>query len=79
MNELLQELASQARDHATSVSSHSNKINLPKWNDVYHKKFSELIIQECSKAAKKAALNVASHNAAEIISNSIKQHFGVLK
>ena len=68
MNERIKQLAEQADDYA------DNKIQMPgeyhpDWHDIRDEKFAELIVRECAKAADSIAPS--------IVSDVIKEHFGV--
>ena len=68
MNERIRELYEQARLHAKTIDS---DLDPQGWMDEYHKKFAELIIQEC--------VNVLHDNElwSRDVSHVLKEHFGV--
>lgn len=74
MNERIQELAKQAREHATTRHPVSNII-LSVNSDLFEQKFAKLIVRECVKAADEW---YQYHNEIQWDPGEhIKQHFGV--
>ena len=66
MNERIQELVEQARLHSKTVDADRNP---QEWMDEYHKKFAELIVQECM-----STLYLNGYDDAVV---QIQKHFGV--
>ena len=67
MNERIQELMKQARLHAKTVDA---DFNPQEWMDEYHKKFAELIVEECNQYA----LRNWEHG--HLLGQDLKIHFG---
>ena len=72
MNERIRELYEQARLHAKTVNA---DLDPQGWMDEYHKKFAELIVQECLEICKEK--EQANLYGVREVENTIKQHFGV--
>jgi hypothetical protein len=68
MNERIRELYEQARLHAKSIDA---DIDPKGWMDLYHQKFAELIVLECSSICYKGLEN--GDEAASLLMNT----FGV--
>jgi hypothetical protein len=68
MNERIRELYEQARLHAKSIDA---DIDPQGWMDLYHQKFAELIVLECSSICYKGLEN--GDEAASLLMNT----FGV--
>ena len=89
MNERINKLALQAREHADSLLG--KKLPDMVWQDEYHKKFAELIVRECtsfiSDSLEAANVNLSSRpnddywlgfrHACDDHLTDIRQHFGV--
>ena len=82
MNERIRELYEQARLHAKTIPD----LDPQGWMDEYHKKFAELLIQECAELMKKESEEYHSigsdfcDHKAEAFDEAIylvKRHFGV--
>lgn len=77
MNERIRELYEQARLHAESINADLD----PKgWMDEYHRKFAELIVQECVAIvddAERGGSNEIWDNAVKFIKRDLLEHFGV--
>jgi hypothetical protein len=67
MNERIEKISEQARQYADSM--YPSGLDIAKWGPAYQEKFAELIVRECAKAADSIA--------PPIVSDVIKQHFGV--
>lgn len=72
MNELIREFAIQARVYADQLLGSGLPDTV--WQDRYHQKFAELVVQEC------ASLFPAEYDTVEgklTVGKIIKNHFGV--
>ena len=72
MNNRIAELAEQARLHAKTVDA---DFNPQEWMDEYHKKFAELIVQDCVGIVRNQG-PFLRYNA---IAEAIQKHFGIKK
>ena len=59
MNERIRELYEQARLHAKSIDA---DIDPKGWMDEYHRKFAELIVQECIDTLQRGRDNFGSND-----------------
>ena len=80
MNERIRELATQAREYATTRHPVSN-ITLSVNSDLFEQKFAELIVRECIWALWTEECRTSDLASEEYTcgSNKIKEHFGVEK
>ena len=67
MNERIRELYEQARLHAKSIDA---DIDPKGWMDEYHRKFAELIVQECVLISRTSTDGFSA-------GNRMQEHFGV--
>ncbi len=80
MNERIRELARQARYDSKNEKHylervHNREITLDEYQEIYDKKFAELIVRECADVAKETRWAVPPSQ--EQIARGIQQHFGV--
>jgi hypothetical protein len=75
MNERIRELYEQARLHAKTVNA---DLDPQCWMDEYHKKFAELIVEECcNRLGEETILHDGyGYNQHELY-NRLRKHFGV--
>ena len=74
MNERIRELYEQARLHAKSIDA---DIDPKGWMDEYHRKFAELIVQECASIVEGSPWNLPRGYKAVDQAELVKKHFGV--
>ena len=82
MNERIRELAEQARYDSKNEKHylervHNREITLDEYQEIYDKKFAELIVKECADIAKHHVMNISTYADAEFVEKQIEQHFGV--
>ena len=75
MNELIKELAEQAKKHALDamIKITDKEQALKVYSETYDTKFAELIVRECAEQVKNMRVNDYGISGAEII----REHFGV--
>ncbi len=76
MNQLVQELAKQARydsllEKYYLQETHKTKITPTEYQHIYNKKFAELLVWECAKVVDSAISNGG------VDGSVLKQHFGI--
>jgi hypothetical protein len=74
MNERIRELYEQARLHAQTVNA---DLDPQGWMDEYHKKFAELIVQECLDIVNRHEYSYHEADPLWETAQLIKEHFGV--
>ncbi len=80
MNERIRELARQARYDSKNEKHylervHNREITLDEYQEIYDKKFAELIVRECEQVSLKNSHR--NDDMGAIIAKQIKKHFGV--
>ena len=73
MNERIRELVSTAQQQAISDTKDGKCFDV----DLFHKKFAELIVQECLGKIENEADQYAEPVWAFALINDIKEHFGI--
>jgi len=74
MNERIRELYEQARLHAQTVNA---DLDPQGWMDEYHKKFAELIVQECLDIVNRHEYSYHEADPLWETAQLIKERFGV--
>jgi hypothetical protein len=71
------EFAEQARQYASDL--YPDAIDIPEWGKAYHKKFAELIVQECLLAISKTPNLFTEEEVAVMVKchDHVEEHFGV--
>ena len=72
MNERIRELAEQAGYVPLEPRTFADDLQ-----DIFLKKFAELIVEECTDIAKHHVMNISTYSDAEFVGERIKEHFGV--
>ena len=72
MNERIRELYEQARIHAKSIDA---DIDPKGWMDEYHRKFAQLIVQECMQLNR----DILCEDDPNYLDQIYREHFGVEK
>ena len=81
MNERIRELAKQARYDSKNEKHylervHNREITLDEYQEIYDKKFAELIVRECIDIVSPYAIRMENFDGGHPITD-LKKHFGV--
>ena len=81
MNERIRELAEQARYDSKNEKHylerlHNREITLDEYQEIYDKKFAELIVQECIDIVSPYAIRMENFDGGHPVTD-LKKHFGV--
>ena len=76
MNEQIRQLAEQAEEYAVRVTTGDWEDGLA-YQDLFNKKFAELIVRECAEVAFKTDVSYNEIDTMHRIRDRIKNHFGV--
>ena len=74
MNERIKELAEQAGEYAAQNATGDWEVG-PAYQDLFNKKFAELIVRECMSITDKCSTGPGLHDL--FADNIIAEHFGV--